>query len=471
MARKDKDTTKQQAAVPPEAQPTTRELPFGMRLFVWCVFGAAALFALWALSLMGGREGEIMRYVGQGWDKTQILNTNLTFDTRLAAEGFGAFSAVARPVSEAEVIVANKIRSLWHAAFMTLCAGGFLWLFLVARPRRNWIYTAAKLGLVLLVAWDAWMLSRFYIKTMPSSSLNENAVITLLKQDMPVQRVALVSQEGFYNWWLTFVFPYHGIQAVNITQMPRMPTDYKNFLGAVGRNPIRFWQLAAVGYVLAPMQLWDHIQRDPALRDLFELRLSYNVQSAAEGMGVNVLPATPELPGQHVVLRFKKPGQRYALFSGAEGCADQEALRRLADPAVPPLQKIFVAPEHAHLVPPLTGQGMVGHVEPLGYRTGLFRLKTTCPQPALLRVAEKFDPDWRAWIDGQPVPTLRLDYIFQGVMVPAGTHEVLLKYAPVVWPVYIQLTGLALFLGAALWLLVQAIRTKFKVPAAPTTPP
>jgi len=58
-----------------------------------------------------------------------------------------------------------------------------------------------------LVAWDAWMLSRFYIKTMPLAALNENAVITLLKQDMPEHRVALVSQDGFYNWWLTFVFP------------------------------------------------------------------------------------------------------------------------------------------------------------------------------------------------------------------------------------------------------------------------
>ena len=373
-----------------------------------------------------------------------------------------------RPLTEAEVIVANKIRSLWHAAFMTLCVGGFCWLFVLARPQRSRVYAWAQWGLVALVAWDAWMLSRFYIKTMPLAALNENAVITLLKQDMPEHRVALVSQDGFYNWWLTFVFPYHGIQSVNITQMPRMPTDYKNFMGSVGRNPTRFWQLAAVGYVLAPVQVWAQLQRDPALREAFELRLAYNVAPAADGMGVTVIPALSAQSAQHVVLRFKQPGPRYALFAGAEACDDQEALRRLADPATPPFQKVLLAPEGATNVPPLTGQGVAGQVELLGYRPGSFHLKTTSTQPALLRVAEKFDPDWKAWLDGRPVPPLRVDYIFQGVFVPAGTHDVLLKYAPARWPFYVQLSGLCAFLLTALWLLVQKIRSRFTRQPSPT---
>ena len=444
-----------------------RTAPGWLRGFVWGLLGVAALLALWALSLLGGREGEIMRYTAQGWDKAQVLNTNLTFDTRLAAEGFGAFGNGVRPVTEAEVIVANKIRALWHAAFMALCAGGFGWLFVVARPQRRRVYAWAKWGLVALVACDAWMLSRFYVKTMPLSSLGENAVITLLKQDMPEHRVALVSQDSFYNWWLTFVFPYHGIQSVNITQMPRMPTDYKNFLGSVGRNPVRFWQLASVGYVLAPVPVWNQLQRDPVLRDAFELRLAYNVEPAADGMGVTVIPALTAQAGQHVVLHFKQPGPRYALFAGAEVCADQEALRRLADPATAPFQKILLAPECAAQVPPLTGQGVAGKVESLGYRSGLFHLKTTAAQPALLRVAEKFDPDWKAWLDGQPVPLLRVDYLFQGVSVPAGTHDVLLKYAPARWPFYVQLTGLCAFLLTALWLLVQTLRRSGRTPPAP----
>jgi len=70
-----------------------RTTPGGMRGFVGGLFVVAAVLALWALSLMVGREGEIMRFAAQGWDKAQILNTNLTFDTRLAAEGFCGLSA------------------------------------------------------------------------------------------------------------------------------------------------------------------------------------------------------------------------------------------------------------------------------------------------------------------------------------------------------------------------------------------
>ena len=438
-----------------------------MRGFAWSLLGVAALLACWALSLMAGREGEILRLTAQGWDKAQILNTNLTFDTRLAAEGGGLFTAEVRPLSEAEVIVANKIRALWHAAFMALCAGGFGWLCLLARPQRSRVYAWAKWGLVVLVAWDAWMLSRFYVKTMPLSSLGENAVIALLKQDMPEHRVALVTQDGFYNWWLTFVFPYQGIQSVNVTQMPRMPNDYKNFLGAVGHNPVRFWQLAAVGYVLAPAQVWGQLQRDPALHDAFELRLAYNATPAADGMGVTVSPAMSAQDGQHVVLRFKHPGPRYALFTGAEVCTDQEALRRLADPAAPLFQRVLIAPECATNVPPLTGQGTTGQVTLLDYLPGRFHLRTTSTQPAVLRIAEKFDPDWKAWLDGQPVPHLRLDYIFQGMLVPAGTHEVRLVYAPARWPVYMQCSGLLVFLGAAFWLFAQALRRKLRPQPAP----
>ena len=52
---------------------------------------------------------------------------------------------------------------------------------------------------------------------MPMSDLAENPVIALLRKDSPAHRVALLSQEGFYNSWLTFVFPYYGISAINTT--------------------------------------------------------------------------------------------------------------------------------------------------------------------------------------------------------------------------------------------------------------
>ena len=401
--------------------------PAWMQWLTWGVLGVAALLALWALGQMTGGDGEVARLATRGW-----------------------------PAEYAEIIVSNKIHALWHAAFMTLCAGAFLWLFLLARPAKKLVYTVAAWSLVLLVAGDAWWLSRYYVKTMPRSALEANPVIALLKKDMPVQRVALVTQDGFYNWWLTYLFPYHNIQTVNFTQMPRMPEDYRNFLTAVGRHPIRYWQLAAVGYVLTPTSVWQQFQKDPATGALFDLVYSYNVGPAEAG--VAVIPATSFQPGQHAVLRFKQPGPRYALLAGWEPCADAEALRRLAAPEFVPFKRLMVAPECATNLPPATGAGVVGTVSSLGYRPGFFHLRTTAPQAAVLRVSEKFNHDWRARVDGRPAPVLRVDYLFQGVYLPAGTHEVALEYAPATGALKIQIAGLLLCLAAAGWLVFRRFR-------------
>ncbi|MEI8120595.1 MAG: hypothetical protein WCI20_00980 [bacterium] len=429
---KEKKQPTEKSAIPQQVSP-----PW-MKVFVWSVLGCAGLLGLWACGVALGRVDEINRFASEGW---------------------GQYAAV---------IVDNKIRSLWHAAFMMVCAGGALWFFLLNRqspalpqvpkpvPRLLNRGSLVAWLLVLLVAGDAWLLSRHYVKTMPLSSLDENPVISLLKKDMPVHRVALVSQDGFYNWWLTYMFPYHNIQAVNVTQMPRMPEDYKKFLSAVTRNPVRYWQLAAVGYVLAPVQVWDQLRKDPVVRDVFELTYSYNVGQAEAG--VSVIPASPVKPGQHVVLRFRNPGPRYALIAGWESCSDAETLQRLATPTRTPFGRTLLAPECATNVPPLTGEGVMGKVELLNYRSGLFHLKTTSDQPAILRVSEKYDKDWVVRLDGNSAPLLRVDYIFQGVYVPAGAHDVELTYSPSKWPLKIQVFGMLICLGAGIGLLIERIR-------------
>jgi Bacterial membrane protein YfhO len=48
--------------------------------------------------------------------------------------------------------------------------------------------------------------------------------------------------------------------------------------------------------------------------------------------------------------------------------------------------------------------------------------------PALVVIAQAYYHDWRAFVDGKPVPLLRANHAFQALQVPAGKHEVTLRY-------------------------------------------
>ena len=77
------------------------------------------------------------------------------------------------------------------------------------------------------------------------------------------------------------------------------------------------------------------------------------------------------------------------------------------------------------------------------------------PAAGVLRVSESFDPGWRATVDGRPTPVQIADLGQQAVFVPAGAHEVALRYEPRPWRV-----GLALSLGGGVAIAVLGFRIR-----------
>lgn len=57
-------------------------------------------------------------------------------------------------------------------------------------------------------------------------------------------------------------------------------------------------------------------------------------------------------------------------------------------------------------------------------------VKTKSTAPAILVLSENHYPGWRAYLDGNLVETLRLDYNLRGVTVPAGEHSIVFAYRP-----------------------------------------
>jgi hypothetical protein len=387
-----------------------------------------AIFVLWTLGSMGAWDAITSRYMQAGWP-------------------------------HAQAIAGTRIWSLGHASVMLLVAAAALYGMVWKRWRHAHAGLTVSFVLLAFVVFDVFFLGKHYVKTMPAEALASSPVIQLLQSE-PHQRTALVMQSDFYNHWMTYLFPYHNIKTINITQMPRMPEDYSRYLDHMNRNPIHHWRLGGVEFLLGPVDLWSQVQNDPNLKDQFELVYAYNMDTADGAL--RVIPATREQPGRHVVLRMKDPSPRYTVLGAWQTMEDQVTLNRLASPGRPLFEEVLIAPGQETNGIPATGgnKGEVGTVVVKSYRPGHVRLSVSAREPGIVRLAEKFDPGWKATVSGVPVPLLRVDYIAQGVYVTPGRHDVELVYRSPMDTLYIQLATFVLILFAKIKVWSDSRRTR-----------
>ena len=57
-------------------------------------------------------------------------------------------------------------------------------------------------------------------------------------------------------------------------------------------------------------------------------------------------------------------------------------------------------------------------------------IRTETAAPGFLVVSEVYEQGWRGYVDGEPVEVLPTNHALRGVAVPAGEHEVELRYEP-----------------------------------------
>ncbi len=56
------------------------------------------------------------------------------------------------------------------------------------------------------------------------------------------------------------------------------------------------------------------------------------------------------------------------------------------------------------------------------------RITVETPTSAIVLVRNPYDENWKASVDGKPVPVLAADYLVQGIPVARGHHTILLSY-------------------------------------------
>lgn len=123
----------------------------------------------------------------------------------------------------------------------------------------------------------------------------------------------------------------------------------------------------------------------------------------------------------------------YRVRSGlAEPKGLDAALARLVSPGFDPRRIALLAPlpEPLRLRPGAFAPASRGEVEIESYEAERVVLRTRGPHPAAVVLTDAYYPGWQARLDGAPADLLRANTAFRAVAVPAGEHEIELRYRP-----------------------------------------
>jgi hypothetical protein len=105
-----------------------------------------------------------------------------------------------------------------------------------------------------------------------------------------------------------------------------------------------------------------------------------------------------------------------------------ETVARLTAPDADPTAAVFLDRDPGFLPRP----GSSGRAVVTRYAAEEVAIDATTVGPGILVLSDAFDPDWKAEVDGTPVPILRVDAVLRGVALPGGRHDVRFRYAPAV---------------------------------------
>lgn len=169
------------------------------------------------------------------------------------------------------------------------------------------------------------------------------------------------------------------------------------------------------------------VEETPGFLKLLQIAGVHRMVSMHEqGLGeLNLLAREDFQPQPLRIFAVPNPLPRAFLVSGRQrGGADD--LRNLVDPGFDARTSAIVErdPIRAAAV------GFEGIARVLEERSDRILLETSASGPALLTLIEGALPGWRAWVDGRPAVVERVNAVFIGTEVPAGTHRVEFRFRP-----------------------------------------
>jgi hypothetical protein len=411
-------------------------------------------FHLCALILFGyGLQGLGRKYLGtvtakaQSFEKKWLLGSWAAVGLSIlamAAFAMGSGALIRYLSNEGfeetlpRLIAKHATGELFWATFFLVVSVIALWmiqkgLFAGAKATR----AAVFLGLILMVdfarANTPWI--HYYNWKEKYAS---NPILDILRTDPQLHRVAFppfrLNQQfeflgQFYGVeWLQHQFQYYNIQALDVSQDPRVAGDKFAYQQALAPNMVRYWQLTNTRFLFGLVGLAESLnaQLDPG-QSRFRMHTPFTLVRKPES---TVFDAQKNDTGPFALMEFTGALPRAKLYSQWESITNEQAvLRRIADPAFDPFQSVVVSDAIAAAVPATTTNAP-GTVDFVSYAPKEVKLAATAPVQTILLLNDRFHSDWKVWVDDKPEKILRCNYLVRGVLLPPGNHTVTFRFQP-----------------------------------------
>jgi hypothetical protein len=280
-----------------------------------------------------------------------------------------------------------------------------LWLTVAGRLSER----VATVGLIALVAADAWSIDRQFYTFSPSAStlFADDAVTTYLKKVTPPYRVLDAGDSyGPYSILMAYRIPialgYHGFQLQRYNELAGKDEGWSNVLSP------NLLDLLAIRYLILPQP-----QQIPGFHE--------------------VVPPTKTVMGTPAILYERDTTPRWArVLPSSAKLADAQVVPTIVNPRFP-ASRVALFSDTSNVAspqaaPPFAPSNVSATVQTWKPGAMTIALQGSDAAPGHLLISENWYPDWHAEVDGKPGVVRRADHSLLSVDLPVGAKSVRLWF-------------------------------------------
>jgi hypothetical protein len=145
---------------------------------------------------------------------------------------------------------------------------------------------------------------------------------------------------------------------------------------------------------------------------------------------------------------------------------EDEVLAEVANPAFDARSVAVIEDKN---LPPLTGAdvpSVADEVNSVRTDNNTLSIDVKIDKPGFLVVTDQYFPGWHAVVDGAEVPIAHANYLFKGIPIGPGTHQVVFYFRPTFWNLSLVLLALCFILNTAAFIFLRKRRNDISSPAS-----